>query len=77
MVKPEKNGFLLSPAVTPGEMKNELEKFFALSLPERELLSRGATKTWAEEFDASKNYQDFIKDLKSEFSEPRTYQKKN
>ena len=57
------NGLLLKKSFEIGEVSKFIEKFYTLKIKEKETLRKNAYETWSESFDASKNYNNFIKEF--------------
>ncbi len=58
------NGFLMPPNPTAKEVSVYIQKYLDLSIDEKRQFRLNAFKTWQEKFDAEKNYQEFINQIK-------------
>jgi glycosyltransferase involved in cell wall biosynthesis len=57
------NGFLLSQNPTPQEVADAIIHFYNFSDEEKNHLQQNAYNTWFEEYNAEKNYIEFINDI--------------
>ena len=54
------NGFLLPPNVSAEIVAKTIEKYYGLTINEKNKLRKNAYITWNEKFNSEKNYNDFI-----------------
>ena len=63
IVKDGYNGFLLSADATPEEVAENIKKYYFLPGEEKLKMRENAFRTWDEEYNAEKNYKDFVKSI--------------
>ncbi len=61
------NGILLSPNPSPGEIAETIRKIYNLSETEIVQYRNNSYKMWKENFDAEKNYENFVKEISNAF----------
>jgi len=63
IVKDAFNGFLLPPNPSPADVAESIKKFRQLSDEEKTQMRKNAYETWDTEYNAERNYTDFIKKI--------------
>ena len=65
IVENGKNGFMLKPDLTDGELVSAIKAYAKMSAEERRKMSDCAYKKWQECFDCRKNYLEFCEEILS------------
>ena len=59
----ERNGYLIEPNPSPELVANKLNKFYNLSIEEKNEKRKASYDTWNEKYNAKKNYKQFVSDV--------------